>query len=150
MGEREIAEVLVHLRDATVLLVDQSSATLEDMKAAAEGAREQIESARAALVALPSAPTLASERAAVVAEVGECCAGSDPLCAAGCLVEQALRKRAALPSATPGGTPDEEGLATFVLDSIEEWKKRDIDTGGLIAGIERAARSVRQRREGTA
>src|SRR5690606_32919228 len=35
-------------------------------------------------------PTRESERARLVAEVGECCLGADPLCAAGCLVEAAL------------------------------------------------------------
>lgn len=38
-------------------------------------------------------PTRESERARLVAEVGECCRGADPLCAAGCLVEAALRQR---------------------------------------------------------
>jgi len=38
-------------------------------------------------------PTRESERARLVAEVGECCRGTDPLCAAGCLVEAALRQR---------------------------------------------------------
>lgn len=38
-------------------------------------------------------PTRESERAMLVAEVGECCRGADPLCAAGCLVEAALRRR---------------------------------------------------------
>src|SRR5690606_7711618 len=38
-------------------------------------------------------PTRESERARLVAEVGECCLGADPLCAAGCLVEAALRQR---------------------------------------------------------
>ena len=38
-------------------------------------------------------PTRESERAKLVAEVGECCRGADPMCAAGCLVEAALRQR---------------------------------------------------------
>lgn len=38
-------------------------------------------------------PTRESERARLVGEVGECCRGADPLCAAGCLVEAALRQR---------------------------------------------------------
>lgn len=38
-------------------------------------------------------PTRESERARLVAEVGECCLGADPLCAARCLVEVALRQR---------------------------------------------------------
>src|SRR5690606_3652657 len=38
-------------------------------------------------------PTRESERARLVAEVGECCRGADPMCAAGCLVEAALRQR---------------------------------------------------------
>src|SRR5690606_22319081 len=38
-------------------------------------------------------PTRESERARLVAEVGECCRGADPLCATGCLVEAALRQR---------------------------------------------------------
>src|SRR5690606_8829731 len=40
-------------------------------------------------------PTRESERARLVAEVGECCRGADPLCAAGCLVAAALRQRLA-------------------------------------------------------
>lgn len=42
-----------------------------------------------------AAATFESERAALVAEVGECCMGRDPLCAGGCLVQQAIRKRSA-------------------------------------------------------
>lgn len=38
-------------------------------------------------------PTATSERTTLVTEVGECCTGSDPLCAGGCLVEKALRRR---------------------------------------------------------
>jgi len=38
-------------------------------------------------------PTRESARTRLVAEVGECCRGADPLCAAGCLVEAALRQR---------------------------------------------------------
>lgn len=38
-------------------------------------------------------PTRESERTRLVAEVGECCRGADPVCAAGCLVEAALRRR---------------------------------------------------------
>src|SRR5690606_36824883 len=38
-------------------------------------------------------PSRESERVRLVAEVGECCRGADPLCAAGCLVEAALRQR---------------------------------------------------------
>ena len=38
-------------------------------------------------------PTRESERARLVGEVGECCRGADPMCAAGCLVEAALRQR---------------------------------------------------------
>ena len=38
-------------------------------------------------------PTRESERAKLEAEVGECCRGADPMCAAGCLVEAALRQR---------------------------------------------------------
>lgn len=41
--------------------------------------------------------TRESERAALVAEIGDCCKGADPLCAGRCLVEQAARKRAASP-----------------------------------------------------
>lgn len=40
-----------------------------------------------------SGATYETERAALVSEVGECCRGSDPLCAGGCLVEKALRKK---------------------------------------------------------
>lgn len=50
----------------------------------------------ALIVAAAKAPaTYASERAALITEVGECCQGCDPLCAGGCLVASALRKRAA-------------------------------------------------------
>src|SRR5690606_4438113 len=38
-------------------------------------------------------PTRESERARLVAKVGECCRGADPLCAAGGLVEAALRQQ---------------------------------------------------------
>ena len=51
-------------------------------------------------------PTRESERARLVAEVGECCRGADPLCAAGCLVEAALRQRLI------EGNGEEEGGAT--------------------------------------
>lgn len=37
--------------------------------------------------------TAETERAALAAQVGECCRGADPMCAAGCLVERALLKR---------------------------------------------------------
>ena len=47
----------------------------------------------AALAASPGAATRDTERVIVLAEVGECCRGADPLCAGGCLVERALRKR---------------------------------------------------------
>ena len=40
-----------------------------------------------------SEATVGSERAALVAEVGDCCDGQDPFCAGGCLVERALKKR---------------------------------------------------------
>ena len=43
-----------------------------------------------------AAPTRESERAALVKEVGDCCQGSDPLCAGGCLVEKAIRARAGI------------------------------------------------------
>ena len=59
-----------------------------------------IESTRKALALLDGEkggdrgwPTRESVRARLVAEVGECCRGADPLCAAGCLVEAALRQR---------------------------------------------------------
>lgn len=52
----------------------------------------------AALATPAPPPTSESERAARVADVGECCRGADPLCAGGCLVEAALRKRAATPA----------------------------------------------------
>lgn len=39
--------------------------------------------------------TQESERAALEAEVGKCCEGTDPMCAGGCLVEKAVRYRAA-------------------------------------------------------
>ena len=45
----------------------------------------------------------------------------------------------------PRDSGREEALAKFILDGIEEWKKGDIDTGGLIAGIERAALTGRPR-----
>jgi len=38
-------------------------------------------------------PTRESERARLVGEVGGGCRGADPLCAAGCLVEAALKQR---------------------------------------------------------
>lgn len=55
-----------------------------------------------ALALTPSATgaTYDTERAALVAEVGECCQGNDPLCTSGCLVEKALLKRGIAQSAT--------------------------------------------------
>lgn len=49
--------------------------------------------ARALLAGSVPVPTRESERAALIAEVGDCCCGADPFCASGCLVEIALRKR---------------------------------------------------------
>lgn len=46
-------------------------------------------------VLLADGATFASERAALVKAVGECCQGSDPLCYGGCLVQQAIGKRLA-------------------------------------------------------
>jgi hypothetical protein len=56
-------------------------------------------------------PTRESERARLVAEVGECCLGSDPLCSDGCLVEHALAKRreARIPPAGAGAFRSEAG-----------------------------------------
>jgi hypothetical protein len=57
----------------------------------------KLEALRSRIPAQPEraqpAVTRESERAALVAEVGECCHGADPLCADGCLVESALAKR---------------------------------------------------------
>lgn len=49
-------------------------------------------------------------------------------CATGCAVARAETAEA-----------QAAALAQFILEGIEEWSKGDIDTGGLIAGIERAA-----------
>lgn len=62
--------------------------------------------------------TYESERAALVAEVGDCCKGSDPLCAGGCLVEKAIRKR----------TARHDGVRT---EALEEAKR----VGGIMANV---------------
>lgn len=57
-----------------------------------------------------AATTFESERAALVAEVGECCMGRDPLCAGGCLVQQAIRKRSAPSSEAVATEPTENEM----------------------------------------
>jgi hypothetical protein len=39
------------------------------------------------------AATIDTERARLVAEVGQCCEGADPYCVGGCLVQAAIRRR---------------------------------------------------------
>jgi len=41
-------------------------------------------------------PTYASEEAALIAEVGDCCKGLNPFCTVKCLIEVAMEKRAAI------------------------------------------------------
>src|SRR5690606_2128526 len=76
-------------------------------------------------------PTRESERERLVAEVGECCRGADPLCAAGCLVEAALRQRLVGMGEEGGGdgmTDEHNGVLGLVrhsgLNAIAEECRR--------------------------
>ena len=76
-------------------------------------------------------PTRDSERAALVAEVGECCMGSDPYCMGleGCLVVKALNKRGVRTQprigkkvqamSEPAPTPEHEATAARIVE--EAW-----------------------------
>lgn len=69
-------------------------------------------------------PSYENERALLVKEVGECCRGSDPFCAAGCLVEKAIRKRADRP--TPKPAVDDAELEQILKDAHVMHYKRAI------------------------
>ena len=61
-------------------------------------------------------PSRDSERAVLVTNVGECCRGTDPMCAGGCLVERALQKRASYPQSS-----------SEALTLLQKWWEGGID-----------------------
>lgn len=94
-------------------------------------------------------PTFASEEAALIAAVGQCCMGSNPYCAAGCLVEIAVKKRAAM-LAKRAETPSCDGagrearlveIAKEIVarEDAEEYKYRGFVSENLMARLKAAA-----------
>src|SRR5690606_25128479 len=99
---REDAEYFVAMNRNTVLaLLDEIERLWREREAALDilsrediGDGAKVEGVRLILKGGDRGwPTRESLRARLVAEVGECCRGADPLCAAECLVEAALRQR---------------------------------------------------------
>lgn len=79
-----------------------------------------------------------TERATLVAEVGDCCLGADPLCAAGCLVEKAIRKRTPQPNAAPQAelrepsSQDRRASAGPVALSSHKWESESGTDGKYV------------------
>ena len=72
-------------------------------------------------IGAPVQATVETERAAMVAQYGECCQGGDPMCYGGCLVQKAISKNM---TARPDHVPVGKTIDTIrALTKYNEWRR---------------------------